>query len=142
MNPTLRWVSVPNPFVSLFVYFVLPPFEENGLSFWVPGVLCQHSEVVLWKLLSNQMIFWWICGGESDLPILFLQHLRTTPRVSYCFNYSCLIPYPSQLLSLISYALSLILYPYPLSFLLLPTPYPSQYCDCLKVTANVPTVNS
>ena len=21
--------------------FVLPPFEENGLPFWVPGVLCQ-----------------------------------------------------------------------------------------------------
>ena len=30
------------------------PFEENGLPFWVPGVLCQHSEVVLWKLLSIQ----------------------------------------------------------------------------------------
>ena len=33
------------------------PFEENGLPFWVPGVLCQHSEAVLWKLLSIQMIF-------------------------------------------------------------------------------------
>ena len=32
------------------------PFEENGLPFWVPGVLCQHSEVVLWNLLSVQMI--------------------------------------------------------------------------------------
>ena len=34
------------------------PFEENGLPFWVPGVLCQCSEVVSWKLLSIQMIFW------------------------------------------------------------------------------------
>ena len=52
--------------LSLFVFyfFVLPSFEENGLPFWVPGVLCQHSEVVLWKLLSIQMIFWWISGGE------------------------------------------------------------------------------
>ena len=25
------------------------------------------------------MIFWWICRGESGLPILFLCHLRTTP---------------------------------------------------------------
>ena len=51
-------VSVPNsclPFCPL--YFVLPPFEENGLPFWVPGVLCQHSEVVLWKSVSIQMIF-------------------------------------------------------------------------------------
>ena len=40
------------------LYFVLPPLEENGLPFWVPGVLCQHSEVVLWKFLNIQMIFW------------------------------------------------------------------------------------
>ena len=39
------------------LYFVLPPFENNGLPFWVPGVLCQCSEVVLWKLLSIQTIF-------------------------------------------------------------------------------------
>ena len=44
--------------LSFFLlYFILPPFEENGLPFWVPGVLCQCSEVVLWKLLSIQMIF-------------------------------------------------------------------------------------
>ena len=36
---------------------VLPPFKENGLPFWVLGVLHQHSEVVLWKFLSIQMIF-------------------------------------------------------------------------------------
>ena len=23
------------------------------------------------------MFFWWICGGESGVPILFLRHLRT-----------------------------------------------------------------
>ena len=33
------------------------PFEENGLLFWVPDVLCWHSEVVLWNLLSVQMFF-------------------------------------------------------------------------------------
>ena len=33
------------------LYFVLLPFEDNGLLFWVPDVLCQHSEVVLWNLL-------------------------------------------------------------------------------------------
>ena len=40
-----------------FLYFSLPPFEENRLPFWVPYVLCQHSEVVLWNLLSVQMFF-------------------------------------------------------------------------------------
>ena len=39
------------------VYFVLLPFKDNGLPFWVPGVLCQRSEVVLWNLLSIQMVF-------------------------------------------------------------------------------------
>ena len=29
------------------LYFVLAPFEDNGLSFRVPGVLCQYSDVVL-----------------------------------------------------------------------------------------------
>ena len=39
------------------LYFFLPPFEDNELLFWVPDVLCRHSEVVLWNLLSVQMFF-------------------------------------------------------------------------------------
>ena len=42
-------------YLSLFfclLCFFLPPFEDNGLPFWVPDVLCQRSEVVLWNLLS------------------------------------------------------------------------------------------
>ena len=57
------------------LYFVLPPFEDNGLPFWVPDVLCQHSEVVLWNLFGVQMFFRWICGGENGFPILFFHHL-------------------------------------------------------------------
>ena len=47
------------PLLSLFLSFIffLPPFEDNGLLFWVPDVLCWHSEVVLWNLLSVQMFF-------------------------------------------------------------------------------------
>ena len=48
------------PLLSLFfclLYLFLPPFEDNGLLFWVPDVLCHHSEVVLWNLLSVQMFF-------------------------------------------------------------------------------------
>ena len=67
--------------LSLFLSFIVCPtsFWREWTAFLVPGVLCQHSEVVLWNLLSVQMIFRWICGGESDFPILFLHHLRTTP---------------------------------------------------------------
>ena len=59
--------------------------EENGLPFWVPGVLCQHSEVVLWKSFSIQMIFGWICRGESGLPVLFLHHLGTVLQSTLFF---------------------------------------------------------
>ena len=44
--------------------FFLPPFEDNGLLFWVPDVLCLHSEVVLWHLLSIQMFFDEILGEK------------------------------------------------------------------------------
>ena len=63
------------------LYFFLPPFKDNGQPFWVPFVLCQHSEVVLWNLLSVQMFFPWICGGESGLPVLFLCYLRTASMI-------------------------------------------------------------
>ena len=47
---------------------------------YLSGCLVSSSSVQkLWNLLSIQMIFWWICGGESSLPVLFLHHLRTTP---------------------------------------------------------------
>ena len=39
------------------LYFFLPVFEANDLLCWVPDVLCQHSEVVLWSLLSIEMFF-------------------------------------------------------------------------------------
>ena len=47
------------PLLSLFylLCFFLPPFEDNGLLFWVPDVLCWHSEIVLWDLLSVQIFF-------------------------------------------------------------------------------------
>ena len=50
--------SLPTSFVSFFIlYFFLPVFEANDLLCWVPDVLCQHSEVVLWNLLSIEMFF-------------------------------------------------------------------------------------
>ena len=66
-SPTLTLISFFLPFI-----FCLTAFWRNGMPFWVPGVLHQHLEVIWWKLLTIQMIFWWICGGESGLPVLFL----------------------------------------------------------------------
>ena len=68
------------------LYFFLPPFEDNGLLFWVPDVLCLHSEVVLWNFLSVVMFFWWICWGERGLPIVFLCHLPELFCTSLVFD--------------------------------------------------------
>ena len=64
-------------FFFCLLYFVLPPFQENWLPFWVPDILHQHLIIVLWKLFNIQMNFWWISGEESGLPVLFLYHLGT-----------------------------------------------------------------
>ena len=77
------WDESPSLTLLPFYLLYFAPFEDNGLPFWVSDVLCQHSEVVLWNLLSIQMFFQWICGGESGLPILFLCHLRTAPLKNY-----------------------------------------------------------
>ena len=50
------------------LYFVLPPFKDNGLPFWVPGVLCQRPEVVLWYLLSVQRSFDEFVGEKVVSP--------------------------------------------------------------------------
>ena len=91
-TPSPGWVSVPKCFFSLIIFIFFPHFKEIGLPFWVTGVFHQCSEVVLWKLLHMQMIFWYICGRESDLPILFLHHLGTAPHppvISYDPLYFC-----------------------------------------------------
>ena len=44
------WDGSPSlPLLSLFLSFIFcpTPFEDNGLPFWVPDILCQHLEVVL-----------------------------------------------------------------------------------------------
>ena len=76
-TPSPGQISIPNSSVSIFLFYILSCLflKRNGLPFWVLGVLCQCSEVVLWKLLSIQMIFWWICGEETGLPVIFLCHL-------------------------------------------------------------------
>ena len=42
------------PLLSPFLSFIFFPtsFRRLGLLFWVPDVLCRHSEVVLWNLLG------------------------------------------------------------------------------------------
>ena len=49
------WDGTPSlPLLSLFLSFIFFPtsFRRLGLLFWVPDVLCRHSEVVLLNLLG------------------------------------------------------------------------------------------
>ena len=58
MTPFPGLISIPNSFVSLFIFCILSYLLLKTIgSFWVPGILHQHLEVVLWYLLSIQMIF-------------------------------------------------------------------------------------
>ena len=65
------------------LYFFLPPFEDNGLLFWVPDVLCQHSEVVLWNLLSVQIFFDEFVGEKVVSPSYSSAILGSPPNC--CF---------------------------------------------------------
>ena len=44
----------PSLFCLFFclLYFFPTSFRRLGFLFWVPDVLCQHSEIVLWNLLG------------------------------------------------------------------------------------------
>ena len=87
-TPFLEWISVPTSFVSLFIFYIFPYLHSKTMG-CLSGCLmslCQHSKVVLWNLLSVQMFFRWICGGESGLPVLFLHHLRTGSEVFTIIN--------------------------------------------------------
>jgi len=104
--------SLPLCLSFYLLYFFLPPFKDNGLLFWVPDVLWWHSEVVLWNLLSVQIFFWWICGGKSGLPVLFLCHLRTTPTFLFSIFPFFFSPYSLVLFSLLYSPVGTLLYFY------------------------------
>ena len=83
-TPSPVWVSVPNSFLSPFVFYILSYFLSKRMG-CLSGCLESSASIqkffffcfcfFLWKLLSIQMNFWWICGRESGLPVLFLCHL-------------------------------------------------------------------
>ena len=80
------WDGAPSlPLLSLFLSFIFfsTSFQIQWAAFlgaWCPLLAFR---VVLWNFLSVQMFFWWICGGESGLPILFLHHFRIAPRFRF-----------------------------------------------------------
>ena len=73
--------------LSLFLSLIFCPFSfwrqwAAFLGAWCPLPAFRSC---LWYLLNIQVFFRWICGGEIDLPVLFLHHLRTTPILPFLF---------------------------------------------------------
>ena len=65
------------------LYFVLPPFKDNMLTLSVPGILHQHSEVVLWNLLSVQISFNEFVGEKVISPSYSSTILGLLPPTDY-----------------------------------------------------------
>ena len=87
-NSLLGRISIPNSFVSLFIFYIFSYLHSKTIG-CLSGCLVSSASIqkLLWNLLSIQMFFWWICGGENDLPILFLCHLRL--EICLCFWICC-----------------------------------------------------
>ena len=71
LNWDLKWSL-------LFWSFIFRPtaFQKEWAAFmgaWCPLPVFRNCFVEV--ALSIQMIFWWICGGKSGLPVLFLQYV-------------------------------------------------------------------
>ena len=80
-TPFPGWSSPPTSLVFFFIVYIFPTcFWRQWSAFlgaWCPLPAFRSC---LQNLLSFEMFFWWICGGESGLPVLFLHHLRTAPQ--------------------------------------------------------------
>jgi len=80
------------------LYFFLPPFEDNGLPFWMPNVLWQHSEIVLWNLLSVQISFAEFVG-EKVVSLSYSSAILGPPPPSYLLIQGLLLFFSSVLVT-------------------------------------------
>ena len=106
-TPFLGQISIPNSFVSLFIFYILSYLLSKTVG-CLSGCLMSSASVQklfcgIWsafKCCFNEFV-----GGESGLPILFLCYLRTTPR----FRFRILAHSKYGLISLLSKGSSRVL---------------------------------
>ena len=69
------------PLLSLFLSFIFFPtsFRRVGLLFWVPDVLCRHSEVFCGIYSTFKCSFDEFVGENVFFPVLLLRHLGSSP---------------------------------------------------------------
>ena len=79
-------ISIPTSFISLFIFYIFSYLLLKTMRCFSG---CLMSSAGIQKLFCGicYKLFWWICGRESGLPILFLHHLRTAfstvPRIDF-----------------------------------------------------------
>ena len=85
-TPFLGQVSIPNSFVSLFIFYILSYLLSKTMGRCLSG--CLMSSASIQKLfcgicLAFKCSFNEFVGGENGLPILFLCYFRMTPRFRF-----------------------------------------------------------
>jgi len=86
---SLPGIGLHPSLLSLFLSFVFCPtsFRRQWAAFlgaWCPLPVFRRC---LWYLLSVQMIFQWICQGESGFSVLFLCHLTNLHILDLTFDF-------------------------------------------------------
>ena len=60
------------------LYFFVPPFEDNGLLFWVPDVLCRHQN--LFKCSFDEYV------GEKVVSLSYSSAILGPPPYNLIFS--------------------------------------------------------
>ena len=76
--PSPERVSIPKSFVSVAVFYVLSYLLLKRMGCLSGCLVFSVSIQKLFCRSCSTFKFWWICWGESGLPILFLCHFGTT----------------------------------------------------------------
>ena len=94
MTPSPGQFSVPNSFISLLVFYILPYLLSKRMgclsgclvsSASIQKLFCGSCSAFRWSFLfvCSSLLN---CGGESGLPVLFLHHLRTAGQWYFLLN--------------------------------------------------------
>ena len=79
-TPFLRRNSVPPSFVSFFVFCIFSYLLSKSWAAFLGAWCLLPAFRSCFVEFTRRLLFWWICGGESVLPVLLLRHLGSSPK--------------------------------------------------------------
>ena len=80
-TPFLGWISVPTSFASLFICYIFSYLllKSMGCLFWVPDVLCWHSEVFLVEFTQCSNVLLMNLLGEKVVSLSYSSAILGLP---------------------------------------------------------------